>query len=439
MGKSIDRRNFLKKSALTGAALGVAGPHLFARGLNSPNEKVVVAIMGGRSRARRIAQSCARVDGIEIASVYDVDERPLKATADLLGEIQGKTPQTGTDFRRALEDPAIDGLVIGATDHWHAPAAIMAMKAGKHVYVEKPGSHNPWEAEMIVQAQQRYDKKVQLGNQGRSSPAIMELAREVQGGIIGRPYYAKTYYTNNRESIGHGKIVPVPSWLDYELWQGPAPRTPYRDNIIHYNWHWFWKWGTGEINNNGTHRIEYARWVMGLDGILPIRISSNGGRYHYDDDWEFADTQSVTFDFADGKSITWDCRSRNNFPSFGTRTPNAVIYGTEGTAVVDGLHECTVYNPDREQIRNMVYEPEHNYITTDYHFENWAAAIREDQKLNSPLEVGQKTVLIQHLANISQKLGRSLNINPANGRVIGDSEAMSMWRRSYEPGWEPRI
>ncbi len=437
MGESINRRNFLKKSTLTGAAIGMTGPHLFSRGRNSPNEKVVVAVMGGRSRAASIARSCASVEGMEIAGIYDVDERPLKETAKVLGDIQGRTPVTGTDFRRALEDPSIDALVIGAPDHWHTPASIMAIKAGKHVYVEKPGSQNPWEAELIVQAQKRYGKKVQLGNQGRSSPAIIQLVQEIHGGAIGRPYYAKAFYTNNRSSIGNGKIAQVPSWLDYELWQGPAPRTPYRDNIIHYNWHWFWKWGTGELLNNGTHNLEYCRWALNVE--YPYRISSNGGRYHYDDDWEFADTQIATFDFPDNKSINWDCRSRNNYPAFGTRDPSAVIYGTEGTAIIYGGNECAIYNLDREQIRNFSHDYAQNENSTVYHFQNFAKAITEGQKLNSPIEEGQKTVLMGHIGNISQHLGRSLNINPATGRIIGDPEAMSMWKRAYEPGWVPTI
>ena len=432
----MDRRKFIKTSALSGALVGMTGPYMITKAAGSPNERVRVAVMGGRARGARLARECAGVDNIEVASIYDVDERPLDETAKDVGEIQGRTPAVDIDFRKALDDPSIDALVIGAPDHWHTSASIMALQAGKHVYVEKPASHNPREAELIVQAQQRYNKQVQMGNQGRSSPGIQQAVQEIREGIIGKPYYAKAFYANTRESIGHGKITDVPSWLDYGLWQGPAPRTPYRDNIIHYNWHWFWKWGTGELLNNGTHRLEYCRWALGVD--LPVRISSNGGIYHYDDDWEFADTQNVMIDYGDGKSINWECRSRNGMPFKGGRTSGAFIYGTEGMVAIDGS-ENTVYDNDGEEVKKIKYDPDNGEGTVHYHFRNFANAIREGEKLNSPIEEGQKTVLAGHLGNISQYVGRSLNINPGTGRIIGDAEAMSKWRRNYEPGWEPRI
>ncbi|MEX0894952.1 MAG: Gfo/Idh/MocA family oxidoreductase, partial [Balneolaceae bacterium] len=203
MGK-MNRRTFIKRSALTGAALGLTGPVTLSRGASSPNEKVVVAIMGGRGRAGAHARSFAAVEGTEVKSIFDVDERPLPEICATVEEIQGRKPSYGTDFRKALEDPDIDALSIAAPDHWHTPAAIMALKAGKHVYVEKPGSQNPFESQLIVQAQNRYGKVVQMGNQQRSSPESQQAIQDIRDGLIGEVYYAKAFYANSRGPIGHG-------------------------------------------------------------------------------------------------------------------------------------------------------------------------------------------------------------------------------------------
>ena len=439
---NVSRRDFIKKSALVGAAVGLTGPFSLSRGAVSPNEQVTVAIMAARGRASALARNFATVKGTQIKSIFDVDSRPLAELAENITERQGRKPEMGTDFRRALDDPDIDALVIAAPDHWHTAATIMALQAGKHVYVEKPGSHNPAESELIVRAQQRYGKVVQLGNQQRSAPESIQAMKDIAEGIIGEPYYAKAFYTNARDGIGRGKIAPVPEWLDYDLWQGPAPRTPYRDNIIHYNWHWFWKWGTGEALNNGTHEYDIARWALGVD--MPNRISSSGGRFHYDDDWEFYDVQNVNFEFAEGKAINWEGRSANGFRFF-SKGRGTTIHGTKGTIMID-RSGYIVYDMENVEVKRMVIvQPTDQLDTvggedmTDLHIMNFANAIRMGEKLNSPIEEGQKSVLALHLANISQYVGRSLNINPRNGRIIGDSEAMSMWSRRYESGWEPRI
>jgi predicted dehydrogenase len=439
---NVSRRDFIKKSALVGAAVGLAGPFSLTRGAVGPNDRVNVAIMAARGRAGALARNFATVGSTHIKSIFDVDNRPLAELADTINEIQRRRPETGTDFRRALDDPDIDALVIAAPDHWHTPAAIMALQAGKHVYLEKPGSHNPGEAELVVRAQQRYGKVVQLGNQQRSAPESIQAMKDIADGIIGEPYYAKAFYANARGPIGRGQIAPVPEWLDYELWQGPAPRTPYRDNIIHYNWHWFWKWGTGEALNNGTHEYDIARWALGVD--MPNRISSAGGRFHYDDDWEFYDVQNVNFEFAEGKAINWEGRSANGFRFF-SKGRGTTIHGTKGTIMID-RSGYIVYDMENVEVKRMVVaQPTDQLDTvggedmTDLHIMNFANAIRMGEKLNSPIDEGQKSVMALHLANISQYVGRSLNINPQNGRIIGDSEAMSMWSRRYEPGWEPRI
>ena len=200
-------------------------------------------------------------------------------------------------FAEFSREKDVDAITIATPDHWHTPMAIAGLQAGKHVYVEKPCSHNPAEGEMLVQAQRKYQKLVQMGTQQRSSPHTIEIIEKIHAGAIGRPYFAKAWYVNNRKSIGIGKEVPVPPQLDWDLWQGPAPRRPYRDNVHPYNWHWFKIYGTGETLNNGTHEVDVCRWALGVD--YPKRVTSSGGRYQFKDDWQFYDTLVTSFEYED--------------------------------------------------------------------------------------------------------------------------------------------
>src|SRR5690606_24713027 len=252
---------------------------------------------------------------------------------EAVGKIQGSNPEGIPDFRNALEKKDFDIMVIATPDHWHAPAAIMASQAGKHVYLEKPASHNPQEGEWLVEVQKKYGNVVQMGNQRRSWPNVKEAIQSVHNGEIGKVYFAKGWYTNNRDSIGTGKQVAVPDWLNYELWQGPAPREAYRDNVVHYNWHWFWNWGTGEALNNGTHMVDLMRWGLQVD--YPTLVNSVGGRYRYDDDWETPDTQVINYEFGNNSSMTWEGRSCNGKHVEGSSV-GVIFYGEEGSIMIGG-------------------------------------------------------------------------------------------------------
>ena len=438
MNRLIHRRKFLQT-----ATAGIAGPSILGavRGFSAPSNRLNVAVMGVNSRGGVLATSFAKAEGCEVTHICDVDERAVATSIKQVAEF-GNPPQGVTDIREVLDNPEIDILVIAAPDHWHAPASIMAMQAGKHVYVEKPASHNPHEAELLVQAQRRYNRVVQMGNQQRSSVESAQIIDAIRQGIIGRPYYARAWYANNRGSIGRGISAEVPSWLNYKLWQGPAPRKEYKNNLIHYNWHWFWHWGTGEICNNGTHEIDVCRWALGVD--YPIRVSSSGGRYHYDDDWEFYDTQVASFDFEGGKTITWDGRSCNARSVEG-RGRGASIHGEHGTVIID-RSGYVVYDQDNQEVwkRSRMTDEATMDIRgggglTDRHIHNMLQVIRDGAKQNSPIDEGQKTTLLCHLGNIAQKTGHTLHCDPANGRILENEEAMSLWRRDYEPGWEPEV
>lgn len=446
MSQTVDRRNFLKTAS---AALGVtasipamahAAPAI-RRQAASPGERVRVAVMGVNSRGNQLARAFAADPGCVVSVVCDVDSRAAERTRETVEKVGAPPPQLIGDVRKVLESPDIDALVIAAPDHWHAPAAIMACHAGKHVYVEKPCSHNPAEGELLVQVARATNRVVQMGNQRRSWQNVQEGIADVHTGRIGRVYLARTWYANTRGSMGKGAQAPIPEWLDYDLWQGPAPRMPFVDNIIHYDWHWRWHWGTGESANNGTHMFDLARW--GLQVEHPTRVLSAGGRFQYDDDWEFPDTQTVTLEYPGEKMITWECLSSNGWRQEG-RGVGVTFHGDKGSLFIDG-NGYKVTDPGGSVVRE-VRAPERGTLTTAGpgqsldagHVANFAEAIRGKATLAADIDGGHTSTLMAHLSNIAWKTGRVLTCDPATGRIQHDDEAMTMWSRTYEPGWEPQ-
>ena len=274
----------------------------------------------------------------------------------------------------------------------------------------------------------------------------MHLAiKEIHGGAIGRAYMARTWYANRRAPIGRGTKAPVPDYLDYDLWQGPAPRRPYASNLIHYNWHWFWHWGTGEALNNGTHELDIARWA--LDAGFPVRVSSNGGRYAYkDDDWETPDTQTIDLEYEGDKMISWEGRSCNDFP-LEKRSRGCLVYGTEGSALLDG-NDYILFDKKNKEVKNIKGNETTDATNTlsstgaaldTAHFNNFIQAIRGQAVLNSPIVEGHKSVAALQLGNIAWRVRRSLVCDPANGHIVNDTEADKLWSRDYEPGWAPKV
>ncbi len=373
-----------------------------------------------------------------------VEDGAIKNGLDGLKEAK-RQPIIVKDIHELVKKKDVDALIIAAPDHWHTPAAILGVTNGKHVYVEKPCGQNPHEGELITQAYAKYGKLIQMGNQRRSMPQIIDTVKQVREGIICNAYYAKAWYNNNRKSIGIGKKIPVPSTLNFELWQGPAPRKDYQDNLVHYNWHWFWHWGTGEACNNGTHEIDTCRWFLGVD--YPTKVTSSGGRYAFKDDWQTPDTQVASFEFAENKAISWEGKSCNNYPGEGGAGRGFIIYGDKGTLVNHGNDDYAIYDYDNKlvkQLKSEVDSQANNTVSANgnldfYHFHNFIDSVRGTAKLTSPVTEGHKTVLLCHLANISQRTGRTLHCNPRDGHILNDEEAMKLWRRTYEKGWEPVV
>jgi len=439
------RRDFIKKSAISAAGISVAGvvrPNDLFGSSKSKNDKVIFGLVGINGRGKALLSAIVNSENAEIGFVCDVDSRVLENSTQKVLELTGKKPKAYVDFRKLLEEKSMDAIAIATPEHWHAPMAIMGMQAGKHVYLEKPCSHNPEEGEMLVTAQKKYGKLVQLGTQQRSAPTSFEAIKDIRDGMIGEVYHGKAWYARRRDPIGVGKVVAPPDWLNWELWQGPAPRADFKDNLVHYNWHWIKKYGTGEINNNATHEIDICRWALGVD--LPVKVSSTGGRFYHDDDWEFFDTQNVGYEYADGKLITWEGMSCNGFETNG-RDRGVTIHGANGTAMID-RNSYILFDKDNNAIKE-VKEASKSETTnvlgrgalTDYHMQNFVDAIRKGTPLNAPIEETRKSTLHCHLGNISQFTGRTLNIDDATGHVVDDKEAVQYWSREYEPGWELKI
>jgi predicted dehydrogenase len=436
------RREFIKATSFTAAGITFLDFPVF--GKNVPSNKVQLAVMGVNSRGAYLAQCFKDLPNVEIAYLCDVEEKALvnglKPFADA-----ARKPVVVKDIRELVKKKDFDGLLIAAADHWHAPAAILGVTHGKHVFVEKPCGHNPYEGELLVQAMKKYPKQlIQMGNQRRSMPKLIAAAKEIKEGIIGNTYFAKSWYANNRKSIGIGKKVPVPSTLDFDLWQGPAPRRAYQDNLVHYNWHWFWHWGTAETCNNATHEIDMCRWFLDVD--YPTKVTSAGGRYAFKDDWETPDTQVATFEFGNNKSITWEGRSCNKMNVEGA-SRGFIIYGDKGSLVNYGNDDYKIFDADNKIVKEVRSDAQNDGTNTVsatgnldlFHFNNFVNSIRGDEKINSPIDEGHKSVLLCHLANIAQRTGRTLHCDPKNGHILNDAGAMKFWRREYEKGWEPKL
>jgi predicted dehydrogenase len=426
MDRPINRRGFLGKTAL-GAAGAMAGM-ASAGAQEAPSKRVVVGVMG-LSRGLSLATQFASFPNIEVRYSCDVDTQRAAKGAEAVEKRGAPRPREIGDFRRILDDPEVDALVCAAPNHWHAPATILACAAGKHVYCEKPCSHNPREAELMVEASKQYKRAVQVGTQRRSSAAIREAMDMIHGGEIGNVYSSRANFYSKRPAIGTGKPAAPPAHLDYALWQGPAPRTPLLDNRVHYNWHWFWHWGNGEFGNNGVHLIDICRWGLGVD--FPEFVTSAGGRFAFDDDQETPDTHNVALQFSGNKMITWDGQSCS---PYGTDFVN--FHGDKGTLLVADNGGYRLLDMDNKELKSA----EGNRGDKE-HIEDFLSAVREDRRtgLNCGIDDACKSTMLCHLGNISQRVGRALHCDAANGHIQNDAEAMALWTRDYEPGWEPKV
>jgi predicted dehydrogenase len=421
----LNRRTFLAGATAATVALASARRSRAA----GANDTVVLALMGVNGRGSQLIEGFAQRPGVEIAYVCDCDDRAIEKGLATAAAHSSSKPKGLKDFRKALDDPAVDALVCAAPNHWHAAATILACAAGKHVYVEKPASHTPDEGERMIAAARSGRRVVQVGLQRRSSPLYQKVFTRIRDGAIGRALYASCVYFAERPSVGRAKQKTPPAWLDYDLWQGPAPERPYQDNVVHYQWHFFWHWGNGELGNNGVHLIDICRQALGVD--YPSKVTAAGSKLRYDDDQETPDTSTAVYD-CDGRTIVWEgiswARRSDNRSQIGmtVRGENGEIYVDD-----DGYR---LYDP-----KGKVVESEKLSRGDEEHLQNFLDAIRNGTPLAADIEEGHKSTMFCHLGNIAYRTGQTLKVDSTNGHIIDNAPAQAMWSREYRDGWMPDV
>jgi predicted dehydrogenase len=392
-----------------------------------PNEKMTLAVVGVRGRGKDLVKGFSAFDDVEIAYICDPDLNVVPAALKVLAKRHTREPKVVQDMQHAFADKDVDAVAIAAPDHWHALATVRACQAGKHVYVEKPISHNLIEGRRMVQAACKYGRVVQVGTQRRSGRFLQEAAEVVRAGKLGKVPFARAWIAGNRKSIGKKSDAKPPEGVDYNLWLGPAPERAFNPNRFHYNWHWFWDYGTGELGNNGIHGLDVVRMLLGLDA--PLRVTSAGGKFYYDDDQQTPDTQVATFDFP-SCTVVWEHRIwaktglRNQ--SFGVE-----LVGEKGTLVVDdkGWHV-----EGGEKLQGGKTEIERP------HLRNFLDCARSGKRPNADIEEGHKSTRLCILGNIAYRVGRALKFNAESEAIEGDSEANKMLGREYRKGFElPKV
>ena len=421
----MERRHFLMSAA---SAAGSAA-------LASPNDTIRVACVGIRGRGVSHIKAYTSLPNVELAALCDIDESVLNKRAGEVQSSTGKKPALFTDIRKVLEDKSIDAISIATPNHSHTLQTIWSVQAGKDVYVEKPCSHNIFEARQIVAAARKYNRIVQHGSQSRSSAGAQEAVQKLREGVIGDVYMARGLCYKWRDTIGRKQAEAVPSGVHYDQWLGPAPKREFTQNRFHYNWHWHWDYGNGDIGNQGIHQMDVARWGLGVK--YPFRVSSMGGHFMFDDDQETPNTQVAMLEFnEDGKHklMVFEVRHwiTNGESTVGGRG-NAIgdlFYGSKGYMSMGGGYQTFL---GKEQEPGPKWDRSRGGEGDGGHFGNFLAAMRsrKPSDLNAEIEEGAVSTVLMHLANLSYRLGRTLNFDAATMTCKGDSEANKMFTRNY--------
>lgn len=431
------RRDFIKSSAAT-VATSALGFNIKARA-GSPNDTIRVAVVGFRAQGNAHIKEYLKMPNVEVAALCDVDETVLKKGCGEVEKASGKKPKEYADLRKLLEDKSIDAVSIATPNHWHSLMGIWACQTGKDVYVEKPCSHSYWEGKQLVAAARKYNRIVQHGTNSRSTAALREGMQKLREGVIGDVYMARGLCFKWRDTIGKKADAPVPAGVDYDLWLGPASKRAFNPNRFHYNWHWNWEYGNGDIGNQGIHEMDICRWGLGV--TLPTKVYSMGDHFMFDDDQQTPNTQIANLEFNQGgkkKIIVFEVRHwmSNNEAGIGQKTSNRdefdsncignIFYGSEGFMAIEGYNSYKTFLGRKQ-------EPGPSRREGGSNWENFIKAVRSRKRedLNADIEEGHHSSALMHLANISYRLGRSLDFDPAKEQIVKDAEANSMLRDKY--------
>jgi predicted dehydrogenase len=448
----MERRDFIKKAGTGSLALS-ATPLLLgnSQSWRGANERVRVAVIGIHGMGQNHIAEYQKLTNVEVAALCDVDSNLFEEVVKKHFTDKGlKKPKLYTDLRKLYEDRDIDAVSIVTPNHWHTLAAIWAIQAGKHVSVEKPCCHTFREGQKLVEAAQKYNVIVQDGAEQRSNPCAQSMADYLHSGKLGEVYLARGFCYKWRDTIGKAAVEPVPEGVDYNLWMGPAPEKPFTKNRFHYNWHWQWDYGNGDLGNQGVHEMDIARWGLGVK--LPTRISAVGGHVMFDDDQETPNVLTAMYEFPNPEGIEqkkkimqfevrhWitdrgglDFKTEDTGNAYMTSSSNTVgnmFYGSEGFMRKDVNKWETYMGKDQE--------PGESGDGSGNHYQNFIDCIRANDKSlnNAPVEEGFYSCALIHLANISFRLGRTLNFDPAAMKFVGDKQADAMLTKAYRKGFE---
>ncbi|MEX0713198.1 MAG: Gfo/Idh/MocA family oxidoreductase [Pirellulales bacterium] len=435
----MDRRDFLARATRSAAAVALASGALRparARAKDLANGRVTVAVAGVRGRGGSLLSTFASLPDVDVKYVCDVDESVLGEKVASVSQGSHR-PEAIKDFRRALDDAAVDALVLGTPDHWHALPTIMACQAGKDVYVEKPDGHNLLEGRTMVAAAKNHGRIVQLGTQSRSGPHMAGAIEYIRAGHLGRALVAKAWESSRQGSIGHPADGQPPPGVDYDLWLGPSQARAFNPARFHGNWRWFFDYGTGDLGNDGVHRLDMARWALETamaaagEGPLgfPRSVSAAGGKYYFDDAQEWPDTLQVSFDYP-GRVLTYEMRVWTPYP-MESESEGAAVYGDKGYIVI-GNGRWRAFGPRGEPAA----EGSGSYNDAG-HAQNFIDCMRSREKPAADLEtVGHPSSVLCHLGNAAWRAGRSLRFDAENYRFIGDDDANQyLTRPEYRSPW----
>lgn len=436
---TLTRRSFLAASAATVVAARSAS---FAAPRDA-NSRIGVCTIGFNGQGGSHLKDILKMkDEAEFVALCDVDAEVLERGAKFVEEAQGKRPKLYRDIREALADTSIDAVTIATPNHWHSLGAIWACQAGKDVYVEKPLCHNIYEGRQLVEAAKKHGRIVQHGTQNRANSTLIRDIKLIHDGFIGEIVESRGYvYKNgNRNAIGHGKAGAGPKNLDWQLWQGPSRDREFMINVdrkkpglyVHYDWHWFWEYGNGEIGNQGVHEMDVAVW--GHNRGLPVKVSSSGGRFGWKDDGQTPNTQATTFSYPDGSILTFEVRNLGSFEEADGGNCGNSFFGTKGFYVRNkGFFTYKGGKmSDRESI--PVKEPKPDLGDKWAHFFRAVRSRKQEDMSVTTLDAFHACVHC-HLANISYRLGHSLEFDPQAER-FKDEAANKYLSREYRAGFE---
>ena len=392
------------------------------------SDKLRIAVLGINGRGKDHISSIMKQPDAEVALLCDPDGQLLEQRSSEFEKKYGRKPRIEQDLRRVFDDKEIDAVTVATPNHWHALATIWACQAGKDVYVEKPGAHNIYEGRKMVEAAHKYKRIVQHGVQLRSSEALREGVKLLREGVIGDVYMARGLVYRWRPSIGKKGTEATPSYLNWDIWQGPAQERTFTRRLVHYNWHWHWDYGNGDVGNQGIHETDMCLWGLGVD-TLPKKVTSMGGKFLFDDDKETPEILTSSYLYPDQKKmIQFEVRHWMTNREDGADVGN-LFYGSKGYMVIKGYNSFeTFLGQKREPGPSKKDGGE-----LEKHFANWIQAIksRKTEDQHGPVETAHMASSLAHLGNISYRLGRQLEFDPGKERFVGDDHANAMLGRKY--------